>query len=284
MIKEIRYLFENIKKFKLLNEAVDDKRVVDAIQNHEYIYIYYTGDESNASGYRTVRPYVLGTTKDGNKVLRAWQDKGKSDSFMGNTSRRRADHEYWNDKDGKTVPGWRLFRVDRISSLYPTGKQFNDQDGNVLVPPKYREGADDQMKGGIISYISTTQKGPVSKLSGTEKRSVVKGKTSDFDVQASKWKDFYDASQAERQIDSKRIEKLYDVVRKVYKKSPSNYVVFIDDNNELNLKYFRDKDQIPDNLQLGRLTNLYDRFVDKTTDADKKADDFFKKMKDEIKK
>ncbi|MFW6247193.1 MAG: WYL domain-containing protein, partial [bacterium] len=160
MIKEIRYLFENIKKFKLLNEAVDDKRVVDAIQNHEYIYIYYTGDESNASGYRTVRPYVLGTTKDGNKVLRAWQDKGKSDSFMGNTSRRRADHEYWNDKDGKTVPGWRLFRVDRISSLYPTGKQFNDQDGNVLVPPKYREGADDQMKGGIISYISTTQKGP----------------------------------------------------------------------------------------------------------------------------
>ncbi|MFW6243440.1 MAG: hypothetical protein ACOC2W_04705, partial [bacterium] len=269
MSNENNILIDNIKTFRALNEDVSGNDIVDAIQNHEYIYIYYTGDESNARGYRTVRPYVIGTTKAGNKVLRAWQDKGKSDSYDGKTNRRRPDHEYWSDHDGKVVPGWRLFRVDRIGSVYPTGKKFNDSNGAVLIPPKYREGADDQMGGGIIAYVTKSpQKMAASNIDNVAKRSVVKRKVSDFDTQAKKWQDFYDANQAERNITAQDVQKLYDIVRKVYKKSPSNYVVFINDKNNLDLKYFKDKDEIPEKLQLGRLTNLYDRFVKKSDDAE----------------
>lgn len=284
MLSETNILLKNIKSFRLLNEDVDNNRIVDAINNREYVYIYYTGDESNASGYRTIRPFVLGTTSDGNTVLRGWQDKGNSDSFLGRgkRNRRRSNHEYWNDHDGKTVPGWRLFRVDRISSLYPTGKKFVDSNNRVLVPPKYREGADDQMSGGIIAYVGLTSPTvTTSNIDNLEKPNVVKRKSSDFDAQASKWKDFFTKNKYGRNIDAKDIQKLYDIVKKVHKKSPSNYVVFINDKNELDLKYFRDKESIPDELQLGRLTTLYDRLVNKES-YDKALDDFLKKNKEEL--
>lgn len=282
MCDENKIIIGNVNKMRLLTEAVDNNQIIDAINNHEYIYLYYKGDESNSAGYRTIRPYVLGTTNKGHYVLRAWQDKGKSISNSPDSPRRRPNHEYWQDIDGKTVSGWRLFRVDRMGSIYPTGKKFNNKDGGVLIPPKYREGADDQMGGGIIAYIkTTTQDISTDKLLG---RSVVKRKVSDFDVQAEKWKDFFNANQAERNITANDIQKLYDIVRKVYKKSPNNYIVFINDNNKLDLKFFKNIDDVPQNLQLGRLTNLYDRFVNKDIKTDKDMNAFVNKSKNAMKR
>ena len=82
---ENKILREGIRLFRtLLNEGVGEQPIIDAIQKHEYLYIYYTGDDSNKMGYRTIRPYVLGTSKAGNLVLRAWQDNPKNSSDFEN--------------------------------------------------------------------------------------------------------------------------------------------------------------------------------------------------------
>ena len=121
MQPEIKNLFENIKIFKqLLTEGAADNDIIKYIQNHEYIYIYYAGDDNNKMGYRTIRPYVLGVSKSGNKVVRAWQDnKRNSYSFMNKPTRHDSqEHDYWLDDDGSTKPGWRMFRLDKISKIY----------------------------------------------------------------------------------------------------------------------------------------------------------------------
>ena len=72
ILNEIKIFFSNIKNLRhLLNEGVGENDIVDAIQKHEYIYIYYAGDNTIERGYRTIRPFVLGTSTAGNKVLRA---------------------------------------------------------------------------------------------------------------------------------------------------------------------------------------------------------------------
>lgn len=51
MISEIKTLFKNIKKFKQpLNEGANDNLIIKAIQNYEYVYIYYGGDGKNKKG------------------------------------------------------------------------------------------------------------------------------------------------------------------------------------------------------------------------------------------
>lgn len=157
MLKEANILVNNVKKIRLITEAVGEKDIVDHINNHEYVYIYYGGDDTVKKGYRTIRPYVLGIhKKSGNVVLRAWQDRGKSKTF--NTRPTRPDseeHDYWNGDTG-TVAGWRMFRLDKIEKIYPTGKNFNNSDGSVMIPPKYNEGADNDMSS-IVAYVSSKQ-------------------------------------------------------------------------------------------------------------------------------
>ena len=118
MITELKILFENIRHFRqLLTEGVSDKTIVDAINNHEFLYIYYQGETTKETGYRTIRPFVLGTNTSGNLALRAWQDKGRSDSLRPDAPRiKRKGHEYDVDHDGVTKPAWRLFLVDNITS------------------------------------------------------------------------------------------------------------------------------------------------------------------------
>jgi predicted DNA-binding transcriptional regulator YafY len=76
----------------------------NAINNKFVCTIYYKGERPGMidDGYRYIEPYALGVNEKGNTVLRAWLLKGKS-------RRGRIDP--------KMVPGWRLFRVDRISSI-----------------------------------------------------------------------------------------------------------------------------------------------------------------------
>lgn len=86
-------------------------KLENAINNKFVCTIYYRGERRGIvdDGYRYIEPYALGVNKQGNTVVRAWLIKG--------TSRR-------GKIDPKQVPGWRLFRLDRISLITPTLQKF----------------------------------------------------------------------------------------------------------------------------------------------------------------
>jgi len=264
MTAENKILFENIKNFRhLITEAVGDDVIVKAINNHEYIYIYYTGDEANQKGYRTIRPYVLGTSTAGNKVIRAWQERGKSASYA--AAQRGAEHDYWNDEDGKIKPGWRMFRLDKIASAYPTGKKFNNSDGSVMIPPKYKEGSDANMTN-IDVYVSSKQEPQAVPRTATT--------TAPARPEAGRWKRFANANKERRKINADDIKNLYDIAKRVYKKSAGKYIVAINDKNEYELVDANQKNYLPANAVVGSLPNLYDTLVKQS--APGQTDTFFK--------
>ena len=79
--------------------AIDDMQ--NGIKQKMVMIINYNDDKPEARGYRTIEPVCLGYSKAGNLVLRAWEREGAS---------------YSAAKEGNILPGWRLFRVDRIGS------------------------------------------------------------------------------------------------------------------------------------------------------------------------
>jgi hypothetical protein len=79
----------------LICEIASLDSIVDAIKNRKIIIINYNGDVS----------------KSGNKVLRAWDSEG-------------ASHTSYNGE--QPLPGWRLFRLDKILSNKPTGEVYNE--------------------------------------------------------------------------------------------------------------------------------------------------------------
>lgn len=85
--------------------------IKNAINNKFVCTIYYKGERKGLvdDGYRFIEPYAVGVNKQGNTVLRAWLIRGKS-------RRGRIDP--------KQIPGWRLFRVDRISSIATSLQKF----------------------------------------------------------------------------------------------------------------------------------------------------------------
>ena len=270
---ENKILREGIRLFrKLLNEGVGEQPIIDAIQKHEYLYIYYTGDDSNKMGYRTIRPYVLGTSKAGNLVLRAWQDNPKNSSDFENRPTRRDSfqHDYWTDEQG-AKPGWRMFRVDKISKVYPTGKRFHDENNLVMIPTGYHEGGDADMSG-IVAYVSTKKEPDFDYKYDKEFRGqeVPRG-----DMRRQKWDSIRRGNKAKRKITADDVKKLRDIASNVYKKNRGNLLVVIDDKNNFQLIDIKDKDRerIPDTAIVGSLPNLYDTLVKGTAPAD---DRFFK--------
>ena len=273
MFTEVKKLFENIKHFRhLIAEGVSDVDIRKAIENHEYIYIYYAGDETNKRGYRTIRPYVLGISKNnGNSLVRAWQDRGKSVSYS--SPERRSDHDYMSDNDGRVVAGWRLFRLDKIERVYPTGKKFNDSDGNVMIPPKYREGADKAMSQ-ILSYVSTNKE-PVEPET-TEPQAV--------QARINKWDNFTKGNKNNRKITPEDVVKLRDIASRIYKKKIGSFLVVINNNNDFDIIDVRDKHKVPENAIIGNLPNLYDTLVRKNAPDDEKFfTDEKNKLRSEIK-
>lgn len=105
-------LKSQIRQIRSLNEFVSRSTVADAIQNKDVVFIYYSGDETINRGYRTIEPFVLGVSTAGNLVLRAWQQNGATDT--GNAPKRPNDE----------IPGWRLFRIDGITSMAKTLRKF----------------------------------------------------------------------------------------------------------------------------------------------------------------
>lgn len=129
-----------IRQLRSLNEFVSRNTVADAIQNKDIVFIYYSGDETINRGYRTIEPYVLGISTAGNVVLRAWQQNGATDT--GNAPVRPNDN----------IPGWRLFRLDGITSMAKTLRKF-DTDPTYMTSHRPNYNPQDKQMTQIIMAI-----------------------------------------------------------------------------------------------------------------------------------
>lgn len=269
MLGENKILREGIKLFRiLLNEGVGEQNIIDAIQNHEYLYIYYDGDDANKMGYRTIRPFVLGTSKSGDYLLRAWQDNPKNSFHFTNRPTRKDSyqHDYWSDEQG-AKPGWRMFRLDKISKAYPTGKKFHDENNLVMIPAGYHEGGDKNMTS-IVAYVSSKKEPEFDYSYDKEFRGQELSKP---EQRKQKWDSIRRGNKANRKITVDDVKKLSDIASRVFKKNRNNFFVVIDDRNNFQLIDIKDKDRerIPDTAIVGALPNLYNSLVNTAASTDK---------------
>ena len=114
----------------VITEIASLDSIVDAIKNRKRVIIYYDGDEPGGRGIREIEPVCLGVSKSGNKVLRAWDNEGASHTAY---------------KGEQPLPGWRLFRLDKILSNKPTGEVYNE------IRPGYNLNGDKSMVSVIIN-------------------------------------------------------------------------------------------------------------------------------------
>ena len=121
-------LYNTVKSLILEVASIDS--VVDAIKKKNKIIIYYDGDEPGGRGLRQIEPVCFGYSKADNPVLRAWDEEGSSHTAY---------------KGEQPLPGWRLFRVDKILSFKPSGEKFN------TVRPGYNRTGDKGMVRVIIN-------------------------------------------------------------------------------------------------------------------------------------
>jgi predicted DNA-binding transcriptional regulator YafY len=121
-------LYNTFKSLILEVASIDS--IVDAIKKKQKVVIYYDGDEPGGRGLRTIEPVCFGYSKADNPVLRAWDEEGASHTGY---------------KGEQPLPGWRLFRVDKILSFKPTVEKFN------TVRPGYNKTGDKGMVKVIIN-------------------------------------------------------------------------------------------------------------------------------------
>lgn len=121
----------NITK-SLILEVASIESIVDSIKKKRKIVIYYDGDEPGGRGLRVIEPVCFGYSKADNPVLRAWDEEGSSHTGY---------------KGEQPLPGWRLFRVDKILSFKPTAENFNDP------RPGYNPRGDRSMKRVVINAV-----------------------------------------------------------------------------------------------------------------------------------
>ena len=110
--------------------SIDDMQ--RAIKQKMVMVINYNDDKPEARGLRSVEPVCLGYSKAGNLVLRAWEREGAS---------------YSAAKEGNVLPGWRLFRVDKILTFKPTMDNFTE------VRPNYNPNGDKLMTRVIVNAV-----------------------------------------------------------------------------------------------------------------------------------
>jgi hypothetical protein len=184
-MKDVKYIIDNndvknqIKKLRL-SEWVSRDNVYDAIKNKDVVFIYYAGDETVNKGYRTIEPFVLGRSKAGNLVLRAWQQNGATD--RGNNPSRQNDE----------IPGWRLFRLDGITSLVKTLRKFETDPTYMSTNrPKYNP-KDSQMSEIMIAIEPNAVGQTVSGDTSIKKPDVVISQGDGFfKNQADKFRNFF---------------------------------------------------------------------------------------------
>ena len=120
-------LISAIKSLIIESASIDD--IKKSIEQKQVVSIYYDGDEPGGKGLREIEPVALGRSKAGNFVLRAWDRTGASHTAY---------------KGEKPLPGWRLFRLDKILSLKPTGENFTE------MKPNFNPNGDKSMTSVII--------------------------------------------------------------------------------------------------------------------------------------
>ena len=122
-----------MKLVKTLSKLITEVAAIDDIQRSikqkNVITINYQGDEYG-KGYRDIEPVCLGISKKGNMVLRAWERQGASHS---------------NKVEGNPIPGWRMFRLDKILTYALQGDKFNE------VRPLYNPNGDNSMVRVIVN-------------------------------------------------------------------------------------------------------------------------------------
>lgn len=97
-------VFGGILEQILLNESASVENVVKAMDNHAKVIINYHSDgKDEHSGTRVIEPITYGLTKAGNPVIRAFQPYGDTTT---------------------NTPGWKMFRLDRISYWEETKEKF----------------------------------------------------------------------------------------------------------------------------------------------------------------
>lgn len=98
-------LLENIFKELLEESTVSPNEIGSAIDNrHRVIINYHSKGEDKHTGARVIEVYAYGQDKNGHDVIRAFEPYGDTTT---------------------TVPHWKFFRTDRISSWKETGQTFN---------------------------------------------------------------------------------------------------------------------------------------------------------------
>jgi hypothetical protein len=115
-------LYNTFKSLILEIASVDS--IVDAIKKRDKIIIYYDGDEPGGRGLRLIEPVCFGYSKADNPVQGA-----SHTAYLGE----------------QPLPGWRLFRADKIFSFKPTGETFNEP------KPNYNPNGDKSMSRVIIN-------------------------------------------------------------------------------------------------------------------------------------
>ena len=125
-------LLEDIFK-QLILETVSRDKILNAIRNQDEVTVYYRDDDADVEikpGYRVFcHIYAYGKNKAGNDIIRTWVNKGVSLSYPPG---KPDDTLSW-------IPGWRVFRTDRIQSIRKSGRNFkadkpkyNDKDKDMV--------------------------------------------------------------------------------------------------------------------------------------------------------
>jgi len=127
-------LYNTFKSIILEIASIDS--IVDAIKKRDKVVIYYDGDEPGGKGLREIEPVCFGYSKSDNPVLRAWDNTGASHTAY---------------KGEQPLPGWRIFRVDKIMSFKPTNEKFNEP------RPNYNPNGDKSMVKVIINAKFDTE-------------------------------------------------------------------------------------------------------------------------------
>lgn len=109
------FLLENAIRELLCEGAASVNDINDAIDQHRVVYIKYRSDGTDlAAGPRHIGVVAYGATKGGNDCIRAF--------------------EYRGDSLSKVVPGYKLFRLDRITAWKPLGVTFVVPPDNINEP------------------------------------------------------------------------------------------------------------------------------------------------------